>query len=695
MQYTATSASSFIGSLGVNTHMSWANTPYDNVGQVESELSYLGISNIRDDVSNTTQEYNALSALMSQGVKVDMLANTDLSGFMTLANELETAHPGGVAAVEGLNEVDGGGVSYDGLTGYAAAIQFQQDLYTDVKADPSLSNVAVYNTTVAGVDDTQYLGNLSAYATDANDHIYYGGGEPAWGWSTGDSTYYWTSWLASGQVDAPGLPTVVTETGATTTGVTSDGIAGVDATTAAKQILNSLMDSAKNGVAMTYIYELADSSNNGPTDAQSNFGLFTWNGTAQPAAVAIHDLTSILGAGGPLAGTPGALNYTISGVPQWGGQMLFEQGNGTYDIVVWAEPTIWNGTSEVAAPNTPISVTLGTAANVSIYDPMVGTSPVESLGTTTQVDVNVVDHPIIIQVTPTSTTPTPAPASHDYYGDGLSQILIESTNGAVAMGEVGSSGQLSYTQVSSIGPEWMSAGSGDFLGEGHAQYLLENANGAIDVGSVSNGQATYTQVGAIGPEWTLSGTGTYLGESTSDFLLLNTNGAVDVGAVGSNDQATYTQVASIGSEWKIVASGDFLGEGHDQFLLQNTNGALDVGNVVNGQAQFTQVSAIGSAWTVEGAGDFLGNGQSQVLLENANGAVDIGSVGSNGQMTYTQVASIGSEWKFVGTGDVLGQGHDQFILENTNGAVDVGNVVNGQAQFTQVGALGSEWSFHM
>src|SRR5262249_51854496 len=78
------------------------------------------------------------------------------------------------------------------------------------------------------------------------------------------------------------------------------------------------------------------------------------------------------------------------------------QGNGTYDIVVWAEPDIWNENtnSPIAAPNTPISLTLGSAANVSIYDPMSGSTPVQSLGTTSQVNVNVVDHPIIIQVTP-------------------------------------------------------------------------------------------------------------------------------------------------------------------------------------------------------------------------------------------------------------------------------------------------------
>ena len=193
---------------------------------------------------------------------------------------------------------------------------------------------------------------------------------------------------------------------------------------------------------------------------------------------------------------------------------------------------------------------------------------------------------------------TAGSTSHDYTGDGHSQILIQSSNGAVVTGEVGSNGQLSYTQVSAIGTEWKFAGSGDFLGQGHDQYLLESASGAIDVGSVgSNGQATFTQVSAIGSGWTIEGSGDYLGDGHSQFVLKNADGAVDIGEVGSNGQVTYTQVASIGSEWKFVGTADVLGQGHDQFILENSNGAVDAGNVVSGHAQFTQVGALGSEWS--------------------------------------------------------------------------------------------------
>jgi Ca2+-binding RTX toxin-like protein len=401
MIYSASSAANFIASIGVNTHLSATSTPYGNLSAVESDLSYLGLHAIRDNVANTTQEYNALSALAAMGVKVDMIANSDLTGFMSLANKLDTAHPGAVLAVEGLNEVSPGSTS---------AAQMQQTLYNDVKADPLLAGAGIYNLSLAG--PTQFGSSLASSATYANAHIYYGGGQPAYGWSPNDSTYWWSTYLKAAQASAPGLPTVVTETGATTA-VGNQSSVGVDQATQAKQILNSVMDAAKSGVSMTYIYELMDSHNNGASDSESHFGLYNWDGTPKLAATAIHDLTTILTSHGTLNGAAGSLDYTVSGLPQWGGQMLLEQGDGTYDVVVWAEPDIWNENSStpITAPNTAITLNLANAASVSIYDPMTGTSAVQSLGTTNKAVFNVTDHPLIVQITPDSSSSSSSSSS--------------------------------------------------------------------------------------------------------------------------------------------------------------------------------------------------------------------------------------------------------------------------------------------
>ena len=279
----------------------------------------------------------------------------------------------------------------------------------------------------------------------------------------------------------------------------------------------------------------------------------------------------------------------------------------------------------------------------------------------------------------------------NFNGDGLSDLLLENTSGAVVVGEI-NNGAESYTQVAGLGPEWTFQGNGDFLGNGQDQFLIENTSGAVDVGNVVNGQAQYAQVAALGPEWSFQGNGDFLDNGQDQFLIENTSGAVDVGNV-VNGQAQYTQVAALGPEWTFQGTGDFLGNGQDQFLIENTSGGVDVGNVVNGQAQYTQVAALGPEWTFEGTGDFLGNGQDQFLIENTSGAVDVGNV-VNGQVQYTQVAALGPEWSFIGTGDYQGTGTAGFMIENTAGAVALATIANGQASYSQVGALGPEWSSH-
>ncbi|MDB5460831.1 MAG: hypothetical protein JWO72_2572 [Caulobacteraceae bacterium] len=397
---SAISAAVFLNTLGVNTHLSWTKTPYVNLAQIGNHLNYLGIHNLRDDFRLDAQTYDAVGAMMALGFKFDLISGGDMATFLGAAHKLGIAHPGGLIAIEGPNEVDGWRVNYAGLTGYTAAIKYQQALFSKVKSDAVLVKIPVYNLTVAAVAASKNLGDLSPYADYANVHLYYGAGQPAYGWSPNDGAYSWSSWITSGRLAAPGRPIVVTETGASATPAWGGG---VDENTQARQILNSLMDAARTGVSATYIYELVDGMNNGPADEKSHYGLFRWDGSPRPAAVAVHNFTHILGDGSHMAAgdTGGALDYVIRGVPQWGGHLVFQEGDGAKDIVVWAEPDIWNETAKtaIAPPNTPITVDLATPAKVSIYDPLRSSAPVQMLGTTSHVSLNVTDHPLIVEIT--------------------------------------------------------------------------------------------------------------------------------------------------------------------------------------------------------------------------------------------------------------------------------------------------------
>ena len=421
MFYNASSASAFVDRIGVNVHVSWPGVyPYADTAKVISAMNYLGLQNMRDYMNaDTVGIYNKLA---DAGFHFDLMYNQqdNLAGYVTQVHNLEVAHPGSVLTLEGVNEIN---------NNISSAIAWQKDIFTRVNADPVLANKPVIAPSLSGADPAVY-GQLQvgAYSDYGNIHEYWGNGQPAYGWSPSDSAWWWSTWVKDGQISVPGKPVAVTETGIST----ANAGGGVDPTVQAKEILNAVMDAAKNGAPFTYLYELASSQNAGPSDPESNFGLYNYDWTAKPAAVALHNFTSILTDGGDLSGPAGGLDYAIQGVPQWGGQMLFQEGDGSQDIVVWAEPDIWNEGSRtvVAAPNTPITIDLATAASVAIYDPMKGSTPVQVLGTTSHITFNVTDHPLIVEIKPvsgssgaaaptspipptTSTSPPPAPSTPD------------------------------------------------------------------------------------------------------------------------------------------------------------------------------------------------------------------------------------------------------------------------------------------
>jgi hypothetical protein len=271
-------------------------------------------------------------------------------------------------------------------------------------------------------------------------------------------------------------------------------------------------------------------------------------------------------------------------------------------------------------------------------------------------------------------------------------------------------GQMEYAHVGGIGPEWELDGAGVGLlnGDGQPAFLMRNTgnvtNGLLEVGEVVNGQVSFTAVGGVGPEWTFEGVGNLLGHGQADFLMHNTAGLLEVGEV-ANNVAQFTQIGGMGAEWQFAGTGNFLGDGRTGFLIRNTGtvapGLLEVGEEVNGSLTFTPVGGIGSEWKIVGTGDYLGAGHPGFLIENtgnvANGLLEVGEV-SGGHISFTQVGGLGSEWQFVGSGNYIDTSKADFLIRNTgnvaNGLLEVGSITGSAASYTQVGGVGSEWNFH-
>lgn len=390
----AVKASDFLHSLGVNTHLNYTDGTYADYDAVIEDLNYLGIHRLRDAAPDPyggipyLNYMTALDAAATAGNKFDFITwpGIPLATTLDQIGAVERLHPGSVIAVEGPNEINNGGVTYHGRHGTAAAIAYQRDLYRMVHSDSLLRNVAVYYYT--GLDIASTLTGLADFA---NCHPYsYQGQQPA---------RRIASEFAKQFTMAPPYPKVITEAGYFDV---PSVLSGVNDTTQAKNTLNLYMDGFAQGVAITYVYQLVSAYPNQSNDTQS--GMFRIDHSPKPVATAIHNLTTILADDGKGRFRPAPLDYSVTGMPLTGHSILLEKSSGVFDIVLWAEPTDWNDHKHqpITAAQTPVTLTMtGTAGNIAVYDPMLGSKPIKTESKATELTVALTDHPIIIEVRPT------------------------------------------------------------------------------------------------------------------------------------------------------------------------------------------------------------------------------------------------------------------------------------------------------
>jgi hypothetical protein len=411
---TILSASTFISSIGVNTHVGYSWGGYNDLALVEDSLKYLGVTKLRDGLAANPSAQPIVDGLAKDGYTFDLVVPSSLpaggaSALQTYLDSVKafaTSHPGSVIAMEGLNEVNLFSFSYNGSSSISAAAQFQADYYNAIKADASLGNVPVYNLSLGYNDSKDYgkLGDLSGSTDYANSHAYV---------STNLTPAVALQTLLGNAKSVSGNdPVVITETGYTTKSDTPH--IGASENVQAKSILNTLVDAYKDGVSTTYIYQLLDASvNDDPASSESHWGLFNSDGTPKLAATAIHNLTTILADDGKGGHTPTAsLDYTLDNMPTSGNSMVLGKSNGAYELVVWAEPKVWNDATdtEISNPTTSVTVNLGSTHHlISVYDPLKEDSPIATYTDVSQIVVPVSDHPLVIEIDAPTQAPPPTP----------------------------------------------------------------------------------------------------------------------------------------------------------------------------------------------------------------------------------------------------------------------------------------------
>jgi len=408
----------FLQTIGVNTHMPYTDGLYSNVAQVIKDLHYLDIRFVRDGISDG---YNPITGqwdgsapistyqdLAAAGIKFTFLAvgggaitPAVLSTQLSMMQQVAASTPTGVVGIEGPNEINNFPVTWNAAPDSTcaeestAADNLQAALYADVYQIAAFSHVKVVMLTGAGaymnqdsclLDNHPDVGAVPGYAFYDNQHPYPRNG------SAPDPFVNPANALSGNTAEF-----VYTETGYSTNG---GEYAGVNPYVQGMYGLDLFFDCAYYGSVRTYWYDLLDAYAPNSPQGDDGYGMFDYLGHPKPLAINLRNLHLIMAdhGTGPIL-TPG---FTVeSGLPSDGKVMALGRRDGSSgDFLIWAEPVIWNPAtgSQVAPASENVVVDLGQTYNqVQVFDPTIGTAAVQTASGVNQVQVELVDHPLIIR----------------------------------------------------------------------------------------------------------------------------------------------------------------------------------------------------------------------------------------------------------------------------------------------------------
>ena len=374
-------ADAFLDSIGYNTHL---GTPeagptgpgYASFQRVADALAFVRALHVRDALLIGPDLPKLRTLHQRFGICFDLAFDyyKDDGGKALIDGALQNLQgdTGLIEAIEGINEPDQFGFSFDGAKGAEAVMASQRYLYNAIKRRPQFAGVqilcpALSNPSGSGL--ARHFTDLSAFCDAAPSHVYVENLTLGRNLVRADIDL----WSKLPAAYAPGRSPMITEAGWATR---PDADEGVDEDTQAKYLLTYLLDAFDLGIRRTYIYELLDERPDPQsTSSEFHYGIFRFDGSPKPAAQMLSRLSTLLG-GGPARLTP--LPLKLEGLPDSGHSLLLGRADGSYALALWNEAFLWNRKQhrpvEIAVTKTTLD--LGKAAvTVEIADPVAGTAP--------------------------------------------------------------------------------------------------------------------------------------------------------------------------------------------------------------------------------------------------------------------------------------------------------------------------------
>jgi Tannase and feruloyl esterase/FG-GAP-like repeat len=363
---------------------------------------------------------------------------------------------------------------------------------------------------------------------------------------------------------------------------------------------------------------------------------------------------------------------------------------GTRPICPWPTTAIYNGTGSTAVAS---NYTCG--GNLDAYPPTAGTNNVAAVcqdlvtafGNETSLPLNYAELGI-------SPAQCPAPdqvSTHDFNGDGTSDMLWRDTSGNVGMWLMNGASVLSTAVLGNVPTTWSVVGQRDFNGDGTSDILWRDTSGNVGIWFMNGTTISSTTVlGNVPTTWSVAGTGDFNNNANNDILWRDNLGNLTIWFMNGTSISQVANLGNVPVNW-TVAGVDSRG---DIFWRNTTTGDVAIWTM-NG-ATVTQSVDLGTvplSWSIAGIGDFDANGSTDILWRDTSGNVGLWLMNGTSILSSTVLGNVPLNWTVAQVGDVNGDGKSDILWTDNVGDVGVWFMSGATILSSKVyGNVGTAWS---
>ena len=290
-------------------------------------------------------------------------------------------------------------------------------------------------------------------------------------------------------------------------------------------------------------------------------------------------------------------------------------------------------------------------------------------------------------------------ASHDFNGDGKSDILFRDNLGDTAVWLMNGAQVLSQGGIGAPPLTWSIVGQRDFDGDGKYDLLWRDTSGNTAIWFMNGTQVAST--GSVGnvTGWSVVGTGDFNDDGMGDILWrAGWNGETAIWLMSGANVLSAGGLGAVPANWSVVGTGDFDGDGKSDILWRDTSGNTSIW-FMNGTTVVSAaaVGNIPTTWTVAGTGDFNGDGKSDIVWRDNLGNTSIWLMNGAAVSSAGSLGNIPTTWSIAQTGDYNGDGLSDLLWRDTAGNTSIWfmGLMNGQlvvSTMTAIGNIPTTWT---